>query len=89
MTSKSQRRRRTWPKPDYRLATLTPQAQTVLKHLRGAGSITQREAMLDHSIPSLPRRIKDLREAGYDVVGVWKTHPLTGQRYTRYSLNEG
>ena len=37
--------------------SLTPQAQTVLKHLNEAGTITQREALLDHSVQSLTRRI--------------------------------
>lgn len=71
---------------DRRIASLAPQARTVLKHIMKAGSITVREALLDHSVQSLPRRIADLREAGFDVKGVWKAHPITGQRYTRYSL---
>lgn len=65
---------------------LTPQAQTVLNHLLRAGTITFREAVMDHSVQSLPRRIKDLREAGYTVTSKWKKHPITKQRYTEYRL---
>lgn len=68
--------------------SLSPQAKTVLKHILKAGSITLREAMMDHSVQSLPRRIKDLREAGYNIVGSWKLHPITGQRYMRYALED-
>lgn len=69
-------------------AGLAPQALTVLKHIQKAGSITLREAILDHSVQSLPRRIKDLREAGFNIVGSWRSHPLTGQRYMRYALED-
>lgn len=74
---------------DYRYHTISPQAQTVLKHLSNTGTITQREALLDHSVQSLTRRITEIRDAGFKVEGVWKKHPVTGQRYTRYSLVEG
>lgn len=79
-------RSRKAPKPN--IAALSPQAQTVLKHIQKAGSITLREAILDHSVQSLPRRIKDLREAGFNIVGSWKMHPITGQRYMRYALED-
>jgi hypothetical protein len=66
--------------------SLTPQAATVLAHMEYAGSITQREAMLDHSIQSLTRRITELNDKGFRVNREDKKHPLTGQRYARYSL---
>jgi hypothetical protein len=62
------------------------QEQQILKHLRKAGSITQREALMDHSIQSLSRRITSLRVDGFNIIGVPKTHPVTGQRYIRYTL---
>jgi hypothetical protein len=62
------------------------QTQVLLKHLRKAGSISQREAIMDHSIQSLTRRITDLRLSGYNISAEWKEHPVTGQRYMRYSL---
>lgn len=69
-----------------RLTALTPQARVVLTHLQNAGTITQREALLDHSVQSLTRRITELRDAGLDITGKWRKHPITGQRYMRYSL---
>jgi hypothetical protein len=73
-------------KRDPRLAKITPQARTVLQHMSNAGTITQREALIDHSVQSLTRRITELRDAGFKIEGRWKQHPITGQRYTRYSF---
>lgn len=73
-------------KHDPRLMGLTPQAKTIVRHLSDTGTITQREALLDHSVQSLTRRITEIRDAGFDILAVWKKHPVTGQRYTRYSL---
>lgn len=70
----------------YTRSLLTPQASLVLAHMEHAGSITQREAMLDHSIQSLTRRITELNVNGFRVNREDKKHPLTGQRYARYSL---
>lgn len=65
---------------------LSPQCQTVLEHMERAGSITMREAIMDHSIQSLTRRITDLRDMGYRIASEHKNHPITGQRYVRYVL---
>jgi hypothetical protein len=73
-------------KTDARFKVLTPQAKTILTHLNNTGTITQREALMDHSVQSLTRRITEIRDAGFKVEGIWKTHPLTGQRYMRYSF---
>ncbi|MGC3025860.1 helix-turn-helix domain-containing protein [Burkholderia sp. DN3021] len=62
------------------------QEDKILKHLRTAGSITQREALMDLSIQSLTRRITTLRDRGFNIHGVPKIHPLTRQRYMRYVL---
>lgn len=71
-------------------STLSPQAQTVLQHMRRAGSISAREAMADHGITSaaLARRICDLEAGAYTIKRKRKTHPLTGKLYTRYSVVE-
>lgn len=75
------RERAAWKrKPDM------TQLDRILTHMEKAGSITQREALLDYSIQSLTRRIADLRELGYDVISERRTHPTTGQSYTRYFL---
>lgn len=62
------------------------QTQGLLKHFRTAGSITQREAIMDYSIQSLTRRITELRDAGFNILSVWKKHPVTGQDYMRYVM---
>lgn len=62
------------------------QHQKIMKHLNTAGSITVREAMVEYSIQSLTKRIQELRAMGHDIVSTVKKHPITGQRYTRYSL---
>lgn len=75
------------PKPQGYTA-LTPLAQKVYQHMNRAGSISAREAMADHGITSasLARRIVDIEEAGFKINRERRTHPLTNQQYTRYSL---
>ena len=63
---------------------MTPQAHTVMNHIRIAGSITQRAALMDHSIQCLTKRVQELRDYGYKVKTVFKKHPVTGQRYAQY-----
>ena len=62
------------------------QHQKILKHLEKAGSITVREALVEYSIHSLPKRIQELRELGHAIVSKPKRHPITGQKYVRYSF---
>jgi hypothetical protein len=62
------------------------QLQVLEKHLMKTKSITQREAMVDYSIQSLTRCITSLRRQGMAIHTVWKKHPITGQRYCRYTL---
>jgi len=61
------------------------QNNLILDHLRKVGSITFVEAVDLYRVRSLPRRIKDLRDLGYEIVSEWKRDNL-GQKYTRYSL---
>lgn len=63
------------------------QNNLILDHLRKVGSITFVEAVDLYRVRSLPRRIKDLRDLGYEIVSEWKRDNL-GQKYTRYSLAE-
>jgi hypothetical protein len=62
------------------------QHQKIMTHLKKAGSITVREAMVEYSIQSLTKRIQELREMGHNIVSQIKHHPITGQKYTRYTL---
>ena len=66
----------------------TTQYDMILKHLKATKGLTQREALLDYSIQSFPKRISELRKRGYRIDGVKNAHPVTGQRYTRYVLVE-
>ena len=63
---------------------MTPQAHVVLRHIERTGSITQREAIMDHSIQCLTKRIQELRDFGYNIKTINKKHPVTKQRYARY-----
>ena len=65
---------------------LTRQANIVLGHMIRAGSITQREALMDHSVQSLTLRITEIRDAGYEITREFFRHPITNQRYARYSV---
>lgn len=60
----------------------------IIKHLQTAKGLTVREALIEYSISSLTKRVHELRGMGYDIESVRKTHPVTGQRYTRYFLVE-
>ena len=64
------------------------QHTNILKHLRTAKGLTVREALIEYSISSLTKRIQELRGMGYDIVSHRKSHPVTGQRYVRYTLAE-
>ena len=64
----------------------TTQHTNILNHLRTTKGITVREAMIEYHISSLTKRIHELRELGYDILSTPKSHPVTGQRYVRYTL---
>ena len=64
------------------------QHNNILKHLRTAKGLTVREALIEYSISSLTKRVHELREMGHDIVSNRKKHPVTGQRYVRYTLVE-
>jgi len=66
----------------------TTQYTKILNHLRATKGMTLREALLDYSIQSFPKRISELRQRGHRIDGVQSRHPVTGQRYTRYVLIE-
>lgn len=63
------------------------QCEKIVEHIQRNGSITQREAYIDYGIQSFHRRLSDLKEAGYELYGVSKQHPVTGQEYTRYFMD--
>lgn len=65
---------------------LSPSSSRIYQHLVTAGSISQREAMVEYSTGSLTKEISLLRNAGVQIDTVRKTHPITGKRYARYVL---
>lgn len=85
----AQRQAQSLEQQGWKRSTGMTQNQRIIKHLRKAGSITVREALVEYSIQSLTKRIQELREAGYDIISVAKRHPVTGQKYTRYILGAG
>jgi len=64
---------------------MTPQAQQVLTHLANHGPLTGVEAEAVYRIRHLPRRIADLRDAGFEIKSQ-HCRDATGQRYARYTL---
>lgn len=63
------------------------QEQKVLNFMRRNDGITVWEAVYYLSILSLPRRIKDLREQGYNINIEYKKTP-DGNRFGLYTLEE-
>jgi len=61
------------------------QYHQILNHLIDHDSISGLEAAELYRVRALPRRIKDLKEAGFEIVDEWRTDPL-GQRYKKYRL---
>jgi len=64
------------------------QHSMILNHLRVSKGITLREAFIDYGIPSFTKRISELRKLGFPIDGIKCRHPVTNQRYTRYTLVE-
>jgi hypothetical protein len=62
------------------------QNDLVMMHIRKAGSISQREALLDYGIQCLTARVHELRKRGYKIKMQQKIHPTTGQHYARYYM---
>ena len=61
------------------------QKELLIKHFEITNTISGVEAASIYKIRSLPRRILDLKEIGYEFRSEWRKDP-TGQRYKRYIL---
>ena len=61
------------------------QINMLMHHFDNVTSISPMEAHTVYKIRSLPRRIMDLKERGYEFRSEWNTD-LSGQRYKRYYL---
>jgi hypothetical protein len=64
------------------------QHNKILNHLRVSKGLTNLDAVVQYRIPSFTKRISELRQLGYNIDGIKKVNPITGQRYTRYVLVE-
>ena len=63
------------------------QLQQVARFMIRAGSISQREALLDLHVQSLTSVISKLRNIpGMKIRTEYKEHPVTRQKYARYHL---
>ena len=61
------------------------QRDRVLAWLKTHGTLTVREAVTEHNIMSVPKRIEELRRAGYSIRMDW-VQTETGTRYGVYRL---
>ena len=61
------------------------QRELLIHHFTQTDTISGVEAASIYKIRSLPRRILDLKEIGYEFRDEWRKDP-TGQRYKRYTL---
>jgi len=65
------------------MSTATQNAR-ILRHLKAGKSITFWDAVSDFGVMHLPRRIKDLKEAGHSIGDVWVKRD--GKRFKRWFL---
>ena len=71
-----------------RALQMTPQARTVLSHLKDLGSISPVEASTVHSVHRLAARILEIRKQGFHVATQHK-RDAAGHPYARYYLVGG
>lgn len=64
---------------------LTPQAKTVLSHLKKAGPISPAKALVVYGISRLAACIYEIRGVGYTVNSMFRRDE-GGHKYTKYSL---
>ena len=72
--------------------TKMKQADRVFKYMQDFGSITRADAVKDLGIMCLPERVRDLRNAGVDVISTresGKNRYGDTVRYNRYTLGGG
>jgi len=64
------------------------QLDLIIDHIEKNGSISQREAYIDHGIQNLSARLAELKyDYGYVIRREAKAHPVTGQEYSRYYID--
>lgn len=77
-----------WPRPKRAVSKLCPASAELLSYLRQHSNITPIKAREELGIEHLPRRVKDLKECGFNVkTRLKRSH--SGKRYARYELQSG
>jgi hypothetical protein len=64
---------------------LSPQAKTVLRHIRKHDHISNMQAQVVYGISRLAACVYEIRNAGYDVKSTYAKDDQ-GHKYTKYSL---
>ena len=65
------------------------QNERILRHLKDYGSITTWDAYAEYGVTRLSARIKDLRDAGFDIKSTWESRVNRyGEKvsFSRYTL---
>jgi hypothetical protein len=68
------------------MAYKSDQITKIINHMIHVGSISQREAYLEYGVQNFSARISDIRKL-IPLKGEVRRNPVTGQKYTRYSLD--
>lgn len=68
------------------MAKTDDQISKMIAHMKRNGSISQREAYIEYGVQGFSARISDIRKF-IPLKAERKRNPVTGQRYTRYSLD--
>jgi len=63
---------------------IASQNMKILNHMQKIGGITSWEAIMGYGITRLSARIKDLKDVGHSILGVWETNDKTKKKYKRY-----
>jgi hypothetical protein len=66
---------------------LTPQAKTILRHLKQHDHISNMKALAVYGVSRLAACIYEIRKAGYEVTAETKRDDV-GHKYTKYRLAE-
>jgi hypothetical protein len=68
------------------MAKTDDQISKMIGHMKRNGSISQREAYIEYGVQGFSARISDIRKF-MPLKAERRRNPVTGQRYTRYSLD--
>lgn len=64
------------------------QNNEILAYMKSKGAVSFYMALKEFGTLHLPRRIKDLKEAGHQISDEWVQNNRSGKRYKKYWLSE-